>query len=180
MVKSQGVFTWKFKLAAVRESRVWQAARLCARQLEVNPNTLHRWRREFKEQPMKAFPVMASACWVRPARLKLERKVGQLTMENDFLRGLWRSFEQQQVVGNGGGPSTQKLRADEKTHGMTACFTFLPTFLPVRAVPLPTPLPKPPIPLPNSFPPFTGLPRDMFLPKRLPPRPALLPPYLYA
>src|SRR5207245_690791 len=65
-------------------------------------------------------------------------------------------------------------------HGVTACFTVVPTFLPVRPVPLPTPLPKPPIPRPNSFPPFTGLPRDMFLPKRLPPRPELLPPSLYA
>src|SRR6266436_653182 len=64
-------------------------------------------------------------------------------------------------------------------HGVRACFTLLPTFFPVRPVPLPTPLPKPPIPLPNSFPPFNGLAWAMFLPKRLPPRPASLPPCLY-
>src|SRR6266699_6113137 len=108
MVKSQGVFTWKFKLAAVRESRVWQAARLCARQLEVNPNTLHRWRREFKEQPMKAFSGQGRRLLAESREGELERKIGQLTMENDFLKRLLRSFEEQQALGNGGGPSTKR------------------------------------------------------------------------
>ena len=39
---------------------------------------------------------------------ELERKIGQMTMENDFLKKLLRSFEEQQVAVNGGGPSTRR------------------------------------------------------------------------
>jgi transposase-like protein len=50
MVKSRRVFTREFKLAAVKELESGKPLGYVARQLEVNPNTLHRWRREFKEQ----------------------------------------------------------------------------------------------------------------------------------
>ena len=39
---------------------------------------------------------------------ELERKIGQLTMENDFLKKLLRSFEEQQEAENGSGPSTRR------------------------------------------------------------------------
>ena len=48
MVKSRRVFTREFKLAAIKELD-------SGRQLEVSANTLHRWHREFREQPTKAF-----------------------------------------------------------------------------------------------------------------------------
>ena len=41
-------------------------------------------------------------------RRELERKIGQLTMENDFLKKLLRSFEEQQAAVNGGAPSTSR------------------------------------------------------------------------
>lgn len=55
MVKSRRVFTREFKLAAVRELESGKPLGYVARQLEVSPNTLHRWRRELKAQPTKAF-----------------------------------------------------------------------------------------------------------------------------
>ena len=72
------------------------------RQLEVNPKTLHRWRREFKAQPTKAFSGQGRRLLVESREAELERKIGQLTMENDFLKRLLRSFEEQQAVSNGG------------------------------------------------------------------------------
>ena len=39
---------------------------------------------------------------------ELERKIGQLTMENDFLKKLLRSFEEQQEAENGDRPSTRR------------------------------------------------------------------------
>jgi transposase len=51
MVKSRRVFTREFKLAAVKELESGKPLGYVARQLEVSPNTLHRWRREFKAQP---------------------------------------------------------------------------------------------------------------------------------
>jgi transposase-like protein len=79
-----------------------------ARQLEVNPNVLHRWRREFKAQPTKAFSGQGRHVLAESREAELERKVGQLTMENDFLKKLLRSFEEQQAAVNGGGPSTRR------------------------------------------------------------------------
>ena len=55
MVKSRRVFTREFKLAAIKELDSGRPLGYVARQLEVSANTLHRWRREFREQPTKAF-----------------------------------------------------------------------------------------------------------------------------
>jgi transposase-like protein len=79
-----------------------------ARQLEVNPNTLHRWRREFKEQPTKAFSGQGRRVLAESHEAELERKIGQLTMANDFLKKLLRSFEEQQAAVNGGAPSISR------------------------------------------------------------------------
>jgi transposase-like protein len=81
---------------------------LVARQLEVSANTLHRWRREFREQPTKAFSGQGRRVLAESREAELERKIGQLTMENDFLKKLLRSFEEQQAAVNGGGSSTRR------------------------------------------------------------------------
>jgi transposase-like protein len=66
------------------------------------------WRREFKEQPTKAFSGHGRRVLAESREAELEREIGQLTMENDFLKKLLRSFEEQQVAVNGGGPSTKR------------------------------------------------------------------------
>src|SRR6266567_1975844 len=86
MVKSRRVFTREFKLAAVKELQSGKPLGYVARQLEVNPNTLHRWRREFKEQPTKAFSGQGRRVLAESREAELERKIGQMTMENDFLK----------------------------------------------------------------------------------------------
>ena len=108
MVKTRRVFTREFKLAAVKEVESGKPLGYVARQLEVNPNILHRWRREFREQPTKAFSGQGRRVLAESREAELERKIGQLTMENDFLKKLLRSFEEQQVEVNGGGPSTRR------------------------------------------------------------------------
>jgi transposase len=108
MVKSRRGFTREFKLAAVKELDSGKPLGYVARQLEVNPNTLHRRRREFKGQPTKAFSGQGRRVLAESREAELERKIGQLTMENDFLKKLLRSFEEQQVAVNGGGPSTRR------------------------------------------------------------------------
>ena len=92
MVKSRRVFTREFKLAAVKELESGKPLGYVARQLEVNPNTLHRWRREFKEQPTKAFSGQGRRVLAESREAELERKVGQLTMENDFLKKALQHF----------------------------------------------------------------------------------------
>jgi len=114
MVKSRRVFTREFKVAAVKELESGRPIGYVARQLEVNPNQLHRWRREFKAQPTQAFSGQGKRILAESHEAELERKVGQLTMENDFLKRLLRSFEEQPAVGNGGGPSTKRSARKSK------------------------------------------------------------------
>ena len=52
---SRRVFTKEFKLAAVRRLEQGVSIAEVARGLEVNPNVLHRWRRELREGPVMFF-----------------------------------------------------------------------------------------------------------------------------
>lgn len=108
MVKTRRVFTREFKLAAVKELESGKPLAYVARQLEVHPNVLYRWHQQFKEQPTKAFSGQGRRVLSESREAELERKIGQLTMENDFLKRLLRSFEEQQAAVNGGGPFTRR------------------------------------------------------------------------
>jgi transposase-like protein len=72
-----------------REQPVLQRLSLteAARALEVNPNVLHRWRREFREGTGNAFPGNGQARWSEGRIAELERKMGQQVLEIDFLKG---------------------------------------------------------------------------------------------
>jgi transposase-like protein len=48
-----------------------------ARGLEVNPNVLHRWKREFRAGAGKAFPGNGKQRWSEVRGAELERKIGQ-------------------------------------------------------------------------------------------------------
>jgi len=45
---------------------------------------LHRWRREFRQGPGNAFPGFGKRRWDDTQQAKLERKIGQQTLEIDF------------------------------------------------------------------------------------------------
>jgi transposase len=98
-------FTKESKLAAVR--RLEQVASIAevARALEVNPNVLHRWRREVRQGPGNAFPGNGKQRWSEGRIAELERKVGQQTLEIDFLKGcLQRIAEQRMLQALNGNP----------------------------------------------------------------------------
>ncbi len=60
---SRRQFTKQFKLAAVRRLEEGVSMAEVARGLEVNPNVLHRWRREFRQGPGNAFPGKEQRRW---------------------------------------------------------------------------------------------------------------------
>lgn len=88
-------FTREFKEAAVRRLELGASVAEVSRACEVNPNILHRWRREFREFGGRAFtgPGRSRADENRIAAL--ERKVGQQAVEIDFLRGCLQHVEEQ-------------------------------------------------------------------------------------
>ena len=53
---SRRKFRKEFKLAAVRRLEQGASVAEVVRAMEVNPNVLHRWRREFREAPGNVFP----------------------------------------------------------------------------------------------------------------------------
>jgi transposase len=105
-------FTREFKMAAIKELEAGKTVGTVARRLEVSRTVVYRWYREYKKYPMKAFSGPGKAIAVG-REAELERKIGQLTMENDFLKKLLRDFEEQQEAGNGSGRST--TRSAKKT-----------------------------------------------------------------
>lgn len=108
MEMSRRVFTREFKQAAVNELKSGKPLGFVARRLEVSANTLSRWRREFEKQPTKAFSGRGKRMLAESREAELERKIGQQSMEIDFLKKLVRSFEELPELGNGSEPSTRK------------------------------------------------------------------------
>ncbi len=73
---SRRQFTQEFKLAAVRRLEQGVSIAEVARGLEVNPNVLHRWRREFRQGPGNPFPGNGKQRWSEGQIAELERKIG--------------------------------------------------------------------------------------------------------
>ena len=69
-----------------------------ARAFEVNPNVLHRWRREFRQGPGHAFPGFGKRRWDDTEQAKLERKIGQQTLGIDFLKRCLQHIEEQRML----------------------------------------------------------------------------------
>ena len=95
---SRRQFTREFKLAAVRRLEEGVSLGEVARALEVNANVLHRWRREFRQGPGNAFPGAGKRRWSEGRIAELERKIGQQTLEIDFLKGCLQRIEEQRML----------------------------------------------------------------------------------
>jgi transposase-like protein len=96
MALSRRQFTQEFKLRAVRRLEQGVSIGEVARGLEVNPNVLHRWRREFRQGAGNAFPGHGKQRWSEGRIAELERKVGAL--EIDFLKGCLQRIEEQRML----------------------------------------------------------------------------------
>lgn len=95
---SRRQFTKEFKLAAVRRLEQGISIGEASRALEVNPNVLHRWRREFRQGTGNAFPGNGKQRWSDGQIAALERKVGQQALEIDFLKGCLQRIEEQRML----------------------------------------------------------------------------------
>jgi transposase-like protein len=109
---SRRQFTKEFKLAAVQRLEQGVSVTEVARALEVNPNVLHRWRREFRQGPGNAFSGHGKQRWSEGRIAELERKIGQQVLEIDFLKGCLQRIEQQRMLQalTGNPPSTGRSK----------------------------------------------------------------------
>ena len=109
----------ELKVACMRELDSGKGVAEVARQYQLSPKRLEMWKGEWRAKGELAFPGKGA----RPqARLDseriavLERKIGQQTMEIDFLKKVLRRFKEHPlgVVANGGSASTSKSRKRPK------------------------------------------------------------------
>ena len=89
---SRAVYSRDLKIAAMRALDAGSAIGEIARKFQLSPHLLDRWRGEWRAQGDSAFPGVGRRGTDVPALddarriAELERKIGQLTMENDFLK----------------------------------------------------------------------------------------------
>jgi transposase len=91
-------FTKEFKEEAVRRLGLGASLAEIARACEVNPNVLHRWRRELEDFGSKAFAGNGQRRTDDSQVAELERKVGRQALEIDFLRRCLQHVEEQRKL----------------------------------------------------------------------------------
>ncbi len=95
---SRAVYSRDLKIAAMRALDTGSTNAEIARKYQVSPHLLERWRGEWRAKGDLAFPGIGRRGVALPAvddgrRIaELERKIGQLTMENDFLKKALQHF----------------------------------------------------------------------------------------
>jgi transposase len=92
------VYSRDLKIAVMRTMEAGASTGETARKYQLSPKLLDRWRAEWRAKGELAFPGIGRRGVGLPAVedarqiAELERKIGQLTMENDFLKKALRHF----------------------------------------------------------------------------------------
>lgn len=95
---SRRTYTKEFKEAAVRRLELGGSIAEIARACEVNPNVLHRWKRELRDHGVKAFQGNGKSRADQNRIAELEQKVGRQALEIDFLERCLQHVEEQRKL----------------------------------------------------------------------------------
>jgi transposase len=86
-------YTREFKLKVLGEIEAGKSQAQAAREYQLNETAIYKWRQQLVKYKEHAFAGQGKA-YTDEARLhELERMVGRLTMENDFLKKLLKTFQ---------------------------------------------------------------------------------------
>jgi|SRR5215207_2123996 transposase len=119
------VYDRDLKIAAMREIDSGKTVTQVARQLQLNPKLLEKWRADWRARGDIAFPgngrkrIETSTYDENLKVSELERKIGQLTMENDFLKKALAHFRDRHppAVVSGAATSTRQSGNPPKKNG---------------------------------------------------------------
>jgi transposase len=117
-MRSQRSFSLEFKRQVVQEllSGESSPAQLCRRH-NIGSSLLYHWKRQYSRGKFENEPTEEAALKDRVE--KLERLVGKLTLENEFLkRGLWSSLNQMSRNGKSLRAGDASSRASGKDAGL--------------------------------------------------------------
>jgi transposase len=102
-------FTKDFKLQVIREIEAGKSLAQAAREYQLHPNTIIKWRKLHQQYAQRAFAGNGNSYTDEARIAQLERKVGQLTMENALLKKALSRLEGQarSTVKNGSKPCSR-------------------------------------------------------------------------
>ncbi len=95
MALKRRAFTRDFKLQVIREIEAGKSQAAAAREHRVTANTISKWLGQYRKYKERAFAGNGNAYTDEARIAELERMVGRLTMENDFLKKVLSSLEKQ-------------------------------------------------------------------------------------
>ena len=87
-------FTKEFKLQVLREIEAGKCAAQAAREHQIHPNMIYKWQKQQEQHGERAFPGNGHTIETAEAKIaELERLIGQMTVENVFLKRVLTTLE---------------------------------------------------------------------------------------
>jgi transposase len=119
MLMPRQQYSRDMKVATMREIDSGKSTAEVARMFQVSPRRLETWKSEWRAKGELAFPGQGTRPQARVDAERialLERKIGQQTMEIEFLKKALRRFREQPlgVIGNGNAGSMSKSKKPSK------------------------------------------------------------------
>ena len=115
MSLSRRRFTQEFKLAAVERLDQGASAAEVSRAFEINPNLLHRWRRNYAKAPAMPSPAKGNGAGKKPARLCWNARSASRPFEIDFLKQCLQRIEEQRKLQASAGKPLSANRSGNKS-----------------------------------------------------------------
>lgn len=83
------------KLAVVHELQAGKTVAQVCREYEIKSDLVYRWIHEYEKDPVHAFAGRGHALTLEARNAELERIVGKLYLEIDFLKKVQKALQQQ-------------------------------------------------------------------------------------
>ncbi len=99
MTRNRRQFTKEFKLHVIREVEAGKPLAQAGREHELHPNLIRKWQAQYAQYGHQAFAGNGKAYSDEAKIAELERLIGQLTIENAFLKRLLARLEAKQAAG---------------------------------------------------------------------------------
>jgi transposase len=93
MSKKRRQFSREFKLQVIREIESGVPAAQISRQHQIGESLLHKWKKQYRKDPHNAFNGAGRPSSQDARMADLERTIGQLYLENAFLKKTVNHFE---------------------------------------------------------------------------------------
>lgn len=93
MTRKRRSFTREFKLERIRELELGKSPTAIGREHGIHPVLITKWKKEYYENPGQAFRGNGNIYKEEAKIAELERKIGQLYVENEFLKKALKTLQ---------------------------------------------------------------------------------------